>query len=236
MSDARCYAADRALSSRAHTCCTAGQLLCRSEWHSNLHLVFLSDSRKNLAVLKVHAIFYSMDLMSTEILEHLLNLGRLYLIYFYGEQIGLSIGGEIGCMISTLVTQIIEFDFPLDLSRCSNRILLHISVDLVQYLYYSLFIGCFKTTIYALFNLVHGKRKVNVGGVSLLMSIAFLVYVIKDSENKSYFPLFNKTDRLRDVLSAPTWLRDIEKDFCQLLPFFDRYSGCKFSYDIRKWR
>ena len=173
-----------------------------------------------------------MDLVSTETLEHLITIGRIFLIYNYYELIGLRIGGEIGCIFATLGAYIIEFDFPLDFSRCSNQIILGISLDLVQYLYYAVIVGCFRMILYGFYNLVHCKKKINVGIIPVLIALAIMGCVIKGTENSSRFAFFSKTDRVRDVLSVPKWIRNVEQSFCRFIPFIDRL---KFSLDIRKW-
>ena len=185
-----------------------------------------------------------MPLNNVGMYEYLFNLGNLFLMYYYGDKMGLLIGGEIGCIVSTLIAHLIEFNFQFNLSRCSSRVLLSISVDLVQYLWYLLIVRSFMNILDACYHLVGGKRRIIVHGevkkthidtATLILSFLLLGYAFNNSENKGYFALFtSKRDRIRDVLSVPQWLRDIEKDVCSAVAAA-RSQGCTFSYSFKKW-
>ena len=175
------------------------------------------------------------DAFTVENFNHLLYLCLLYLGFTYSNKIGLTIGGEIGCMIHQIVVCIVSLNFVPDFSPCASRIIVIVALDLVQFVWYYSLTEAMKTVLQALYNLLIGRNKIRIAGWKFMLSFIVLLSAIQSYNESNLFNFFRKRDLWRDILTAPGYLRDIEVRLCGMKSFFSSSSGCTFSFSLRKW-
>jgi hypothetical protein len=178
---------------------------------------------------------------------------QLAVLYNYGELIGVTVGGELGCIIASIFSACVQFlrdillsllgrpvklePFVAYISNQACKITLYVAtidVDIFQAIYFSSLFACIFNIANSLIKLVCGKEKAISSKFFYALFVVCAAILLSDTS--TYF--WQEKDKLRDILTAPSLVRDVENTVYEhAKPFLNPLfmgKGCSVSIKILK--
>ena len=142
------------------------------------------------------------------------------IIMAYPDLYGFRIGGKLGCLMYGIVTNIpalLEHRISLSYLElmCANVYDITINFDIFQFMWFQLVsksVMCIADSIFRyVFGMDSGEKKKKKHGIwRFLFSFVFISYLVLYSPNTSWF----EQDRVKDMLTLPKEIRNIERKVC----------------------